>query len=104
MQALLGAVLGRIIGFVISGLIWKVIASFGIGFVVYAGVTELFDGAHAAVNSLYGELPAVISGVVGTLRIDDAISVIFSAISIRLSLKSFGVAGGFASLRAIPPA
>lgn len=89
----LGMVLGRIMGFVISGLIFKLLTALGVGVVVFWGIGELFDGMLVEVQGFTAALPAVIAKIVAALRIDDAIQVIFSAISIRISLKSFGLGG-----------
>jgi len=92
-MAPLASVLGVIFAHVLSSLIFKVFAAIGFGIVVWQGVGLLFDGALAEVQSLTAGLPLAVSQAVVLMRIDDAISVIFGAIAVRISLKTFGVGG-----------
>jgi len=94
----LGMALGAIIGHVISSLIFRVIASFGVGIVVWSGVSAMLDGVLGQVQSLTAGLPLAVSQAVILMRIDDGISVVFGAMAIRISLKSFGVGGNIGQM------
>lgn len=85
---------GHVLAWVISSLIFKVFAALGIGYVVMTGVGSLLDGILAEIQGLSGGLDANSIAILGMLRIDDAISVIFAAVAVRISLKTFGVSGG----------
>lgn len=93
MQALV-LVLGRVLGWVIGSLIFKVIAAFGVGFVVITGVEALINAAFDEIQSLTSGVDANVLAVLGMLRIDDAITVLAAAVAVRISLKTFGVGGG----------
>jgi Protein of unknown function (DUF2523) len=90
---LLAVVLGRVFGWVLSGLVFKLVTSFGVGVVVFWGLGELFTSTLSEIQSMTASLPTAMAQLMAVLRIDDAIQTIFSAISIRLSLKSFGLGG-----------
>lgn len=90
----LAHVLGHVFGWVVGSVIFKVLAAFGIGWVVMTGVNALIDGVFAEIQALTAGAPAQVVAVLGMLRIDDAITVLASAVSIRISLKTFGVGGG----------
>lgn len=94
----LGAVLGRILAWVGASLIFKVVSAFGVGVVVFYGVGELLDATLLEIQSMTASLPATMAQIVAVLRIDDAITVLFSAGSIRVSLKTFGAAGGIGAV------
>ena len=94
----LAAVLGRIFAWVLAGLVFRVVSAFGVGMVVFWGVGELFDSILAQIQTMSSGLPSQLAGIIIAMRIDDAIVVIFSAISIRVSLKTFGLAGGVGSM------
>jgi len=92
-MAPLAQVFGWIFAHVLSSLIFKIFAAIGFGIVVWQGVGLMFDGALAEVQALTSGLPLAVSQAVVLMRIDDAISVVFGAIAIRISLKTFGVGG-----------
>lgn len=94
----LAAVLGRIFAWVIGGLIFRVITSFGIGIVVFWGVGELFDNVLGEIQAMSTGLPPVMAKLIISMRIDDGITVVFSAISIRVAMKTFGLAGGLGTI------
>ena len=99
MPAPLAWITGTIISHVIAALIFKVLTALGVGFVTYVGVSALIDGAFNEIESMTSSLPVEVIQVLITLRIDDAITVLASAVAIRLSLKTFGVGGQIRQLQ-----
>lgn len=85
------AVAAGVLGHFISSFIFRVVSAFGIGVVIWKGLDLLFDGAKAEVQSLSAGLPMELANMFFLLRLDDAISVIFGAIAIRISFRTFGV-------------
>jgi len=77
---------------VIAPLALRVLAALGIGAAVYSGIdattTALSDYAIAQVNGL----PADIFGIVGLMKIDVALNIIVSSITIKMTLA--GLTGG----------
>lgn len=86
--------LGHILAWVLSSLVFKIIAAFGVGFVVMTGTSALINGIFSEIQAQTVGADANVLAVLGMLRIDDAITVLASAISVRIAMKTFGVAGG----------
>lgn len=78
----LGAAMGALAG--------RVLIALGIGFVSYKGI-DLAIGKlkDAAVSGLQG-LPADAVSLAGYLWLDKALTVIFSAVAVALSMKALG--------------
>lgn len=93
-MAAIGMVLGRIIAWVIGSLIFKLLAAFGVGIAVMTGVNALIEGAFDEIQSLSSGVDPNVLAILGMLRIDDAISVIAGAVSVRISLRTLGIGGG----------
>ena len=68
----------------------RVLIALGIGFVTYKGVGAGVDVLKARVISSVQGMPADIVGLVGFLGIDQAITIIFSAVAAALSLRLVG--------------
>jgi hypothetical protein len=85
------AVLSGVAGHFIASFIFKVVGAFGIGFVVWKGMDLLMNGARAEIVNMSAQLPADMLNMFFLLRLDDAISVIFGAIAIRIAFKTFGI-------------
>lgn len=86
MAALLAVVLGRVGQWVAWGIIVKLIAALGVGFLVYTGVDALLDSTLGSLQSQLSGAAANVLAVLGMLRIDQAITVVFSAMAARLTL------------------
>ena len=95
----LAGAIGYVMSHVIAALIFKVITAFGIGFVVFTGVNFFFDQAFDAIEAAMSGANAEIIKVFIIFRIDDAVTVLSSAVAIRLTLKTFGVGGNIRQLR-----
>lgn len=99
LPALAATALGTVFAHVLAALVFKIITAFGIGFVVFFGVGTLIEGAFTEIENAMSGLPVEVVKVFITLRIDDAISVLSSAVSIRLSFKTFGLGGDIRKLQ-----
>jgi len=86
--AFLPAVFGSVLAWVGASLIARLLLGLGVGVLTYVGVSALMDTAYSSIVALYADIPAQILGTIGVLHLDDAIKVIFSAISIRLTISS----------------
>ncbi|MEQ1775539.1 MAG: DUF2523 domain-containing protein [Burkholderiales bacterium] len=65
----------------------RVLLSLGIGYVAYTGISALLDGAKAAAISYLQGAPANVVTIMSMLKVDSALSLIFSAVLARLVLK-----------------
>jgi hypothetical protein len=91
--------IGTFVGSMLGGLVaaagsffGSAMISLGVGFVTFTGFTKLLDYFKDFVEKTFDGLPVMILQGAGMLKIDIAISIMFSAISIRLLLN--GLRGG----------
>lgn len=83
---LFGLAVGATLSTIIVPLVIKVLVALGIGVVAYAGINELITNIQDfVVNSLSG-IPGTIIAIAGLCQIDTVITMILSAVSIRVSL------------------
>jgi len=77
-----------------SSLIAKMLLGAGLAFLSYTFVNDMVAAAQAEMMGLYGNLPSNIIGVLGILKIPQALSVIMSAIGTAAFIKTSKVALG----------
>ena len=77
----------------IGPIVYQVVASLGVGFVTYTGINYLIDELlQLAQNELSGLDPAMFQ-IVSMLRLDDAIALLVSAVSVKFTLIGMSAAG-----------
>jgi hypothetical protein len=103
MALALPVVLGHVLAWALASVAFRIIAAMGVGVVTYIGVGELLESALAEIQSLTAGLGAYVLQAMVLMRIDDAITVIFSAMAGRVAMKAFGPAGAIGSFFVRPP-
>jgi hypothetical protein len=86
MPLFLAALLGGLVQ-AASSIAGRVLIALGVGYVSYTGITALLDWIKAQVVSHLVGAPATIVAIMGLLKIDVAVSIIFSALAARLVLQ-----------------
>jgi hypothetical protein len=81
-------------------LVLMVLASLGIGFVVYTGMDLLLGAIETNIKAQFDN-PAFQSSVdlLVYMNMDDAVSIILSAISVRMAIIGFNIGGTFKTFR-----
>lgn len=77
-----------------SSLVAKLLLGAGLAFVSYTFINDLVMQAQNAMLGLYNNVPADIMGIMGILKIPQALSVIMSAIGTAAFIKSSKLALG----------
>ena len=77
-----------------SSLIAKMMLGAGLAFISYTFINDLVLQAQNAMTGLYSNLPADLLGVLGILKIPQALSIIMSAIGTAAFIKSSKLALG----------
>lgn len=92
-------VLALIGGFSVSipSLVMRVVGALGMGFVTYQGGKELLDRLKALLTAQFGAIDSPYVGILGLMRIDDAIGIVISAYTVSLVIK-YG-SGAFRRIR-----
>lgn len=88
------AILITILTALVSSLIAKLLLGAGLAFVTYGFINDMVLSAQSEMMGLYGNLPSNIIGVLGILKIPQALSVIMSAIGTAAFIKTSKVALG----------
>lgn len=86
MPLFLAALLGGLVQSA-SSIAGRVLIALGIGYVSYTGITALLDWIKAQVVAYLVGAPSTIVSIMGLLKIDVAVSIIFSALAARLVLQ-----------------
>ena len=77
-----------------SSLVAKLLLGAGLAFISYTFINDLVMQAQNAMLGLYNNVPADIMGIMGILKIPQALSVILSAIGTAAFIKSSKLALG----------
>lgn len=77
-----------------SSLVAKLLLGAGLAFVSYTFINDLVIDAQTAMLGLYSNVPADIIGILGILKIPQALSVLMSAIGTAAFIKSSKLALG----------
>jgi hypothetical protein len=77
----------------VQSLIGRALLALGIGVVTYAGVGSLIDGLKAQSLSGFAGLPAELLGILAVLKVGESLSILFGALTIRLTLQGLTSSG-----------
>lgn len=82
--------IGSVFSWVIGSWVARLVAAFGITFIVMSGLTELLEWTLDQIEAQTSGAPAQVIVALRMLKIDDAIAVLFSAMFVRLSWNTVG--------------
>lgn len=85
MPLFLAALIGGLVS-VASSIVGRVLIALSIGYVAYSGLSALLDTIKAQVISYLVGAPATVVSIMALLKVDVAVSIIFSAYAARLIL------------------
>lgn len=71
----------------VGTLVGRVLISLGIGYVVYQGIDTTLDYVKGIVQTNLQGLPADVVAIASTCQVDTAVSILFSAITVRLLIN-----------------
>mgnify|MGYP003603164091 CR=1 FL=1 len=91
------AILIKILTMFLGSVVAKVLLGAGLAVISYTFVNDLVAQAQSQMMNLYGGLPSDILGVLGILKIPQALSVIMSAIGTASFIKTAKIAIGIKS-------
>lgn len=89
--------LSVVLVWVISSVIFRIIAALGIGFFTYQGVVDLIDAAIAKLQPLLTELPSYVLSILSIAGVPEGLSVIVSAFATAAAFHAARVFVGVAS-------
>lgn len=90
----LGALAAQAGAILLSYTVLKLLASLGVGYLVYTGVDLALDYVRAQIEAAFGAIGiAQAVSFVAILRIDDCIALILAAMSVRATMKGMKATG-----------
>lgn len=101
MPAILAA-LGSLLTSLLGWFVGKILALIGFGFITYLGVKPLYDNVMGQIRSMMSiRSPDFLPLIewLGVLRVDVMVSIVISAIGIRMLMDGLTAAGGIKKAR-----
>ena len=89
MPVFIAAIGGMLINLV-GTLAGRVLIALGISVVTYTGVSSSLDWMRAGALAALGGLPAEMIGLIGFMKVGVCISIIASAVAVRMGLSGLG--------------
>lgn len=98
-------IIATFLGSIVSGLVFRALASLGFAYVSYVGIGHLIDQVDGYVKTLFGAVPPQVAAILGMAKFDVAINIILAAVIARLLLagmdKVTGTITGLALLNKV---
>lgn len=91
MPVFIAALLGGLLN-IAASLVGRVLIALGLSVVTYTGVSASISWLQSGAISYFGGLPASVLGMLALLKVGECISMVVSAITVRLTLD--GLANG----------
>lgn len=85
MPVFVAAIGGMLIN-IVGTLVGRVLIALGISVITYTGITVTLDALKAQAISAFSGLPPEVFGLLGILRVGQCISIVTSAIAVKLLL------------------
>ncbi|RMX09035.1 DUF2523 domain-containing protein [Vandammella animalimorsus] len=90
----LAPVIGGILLYITTGVVFRALAALGIGYMTYTGINALLAYIKNEMLSAFGSLPPQIFQLLGYMQVGTAFNIILSACVIRLTLRGLNTASG----------
>ncbi|UTH73573.1 DUF2523 domain-containing protein [Chromobacterium sp. IIBBL 290-4] len=87
------AICAAVVTTLLTNIISRIVGAIGFGMVSYAGANALLSGFKSLISSYVGGLPSAIFALLGMAGFGQAISILFSALVIRMTLAGMDAAG-----------
>ncbi|WP_394239328.1 DUF2523 domain-containing protein [Pseudomonas anguilliseptica] len=79
-------ILATFLGSIVSGLVFRALASLGFAYMSYVGIGRLIDTVDVYIKGLFGAVPPSVAAVLGMAKVDVAINIMIAAVIARLLL------------------
>ncbi|CAE6899267.1 DUF2523 domain-containing protein [Ectopseudomonas khazarica] len=86
--------LATFLGSIVSGLVFRALASLGFAYVSYVGIGQLVDTVDGYIKGLFNGIPAPVAAILGMAKVDVAINIVIAAIIARLLLAGMDRVSG----------
>jgi hypothetical protein len=79
-------ILGMFLAQIVSGLVFRAMASLGFAYFTYVGIGSLVDTVDNYVKGLFNAMPSSAASILGLAKFDVAINIVIAAVIARLLL------------------
>ena len=86
--------LATFLGSIVSGLVFRALASLGFAYVSYVGIGQLVDTVDGYIKGLFNGIPAPVAAILGMAKVGVAINIVIAAIIARLLLAGMDRVSG----------
>ena len=86
--------IAKFLALVVSGLVFRALASLGFAYVTYTGLSSVVDTIKGYVVGLFSAVPADVIQILGLAKIDVAFNIMLSAVVARLALAGMDRVSG----------
>lgn len=93
--------IAKFLALVVSGLVFRALASLGFAYVSYTGLTSLIDSLKGYIVGLFSAVPSDVVMILGLAKIDVAFNIMLSAVVARLALAGMDRVSGTITALAI---
>ncbi len=92
MHWFVAALLGPLLSLT-GNFVGRVLLSLGLGFITYQGINAGLQWILQAITANLASVNGIIAGIMGVLRVDQVITILLSAVAVRLTMTGI-VEGG----------
>lgn len=93
--------IAKFLALVVSGLVFRALASLGFAYVSYTGLTSVIDSLKVHIVGLFSSVPSDVVMILGLAKIDVAFNIMLSAVVARLALAGMDRVSGTLTALAI---
>lgn len=86
--------IAKFLALVVSGLVFRALASLGFAYVSYTGFGSLMDSVKGHVIGLFSSVPSDVVMILGLAKIDVAFNIMLAAVMARLALAGMDRVSG----------
>lgn len=91
--------IARFLALVVSGLVFRALATLGFAYLTYTGIGSLVESIESSVRATFSGLPSEVMAIMGLAKVDVALNIMLTAIVARLVLAGMDrVTGTITSL------
>lgn len=79
-------IIASFLGAIVSGLVFRALASLGFAYISYVGIGHLIDSVDSHIHVLFGAIPPSAAAILGMAKIDVVLNIMIAAVLARLLL------------------
>lgn len=86
--------IAKFLALVVSGLVFRALASIGFAYVTYTGLGSIMDNIKSYITGLFSAVPSDVVMILGLAKVDVAFNIMLAAVMARLALAGMDKVSG----------